>query len=255
MPGLTLCFGADVVHGLLHHCINVTREETVPPGSGTEIRRGFHPDLPARFQFSECGCRCVRPSPASDLAAPAAAAPLSPVPPVMLASSQASQPPVPTRSPRQFALCGGLGSASGGWGIDHGAGLSYAFPVGRSGLAARVQGDTVRFQDSGRGVGGITADATQNIFGATAVAEYTFHTSSGTVAPYLLGRLGFCFSSFSYDITVPGYGSDAGHTSDSDVGLALGGGVRFGGRFFAELRVIPFFSGGSMVPLMVGLRP
>ena len=156
---------------------------------------------------------------------------------------------------KPFSAYGGLGNASGGWGLGFGGGVGYAFHLSGVPVAIRVQGEFFHFQQSETTSGTtVSVSASDNIFGANAAAEYAFRTSKPSLVPYVIGGLGLYYSSAAVTVAAGGLGSTTGSAGTTSVAMAFGGGLRFGKSFFAELRVVPFFSGGTMVPIVVGMQ-
>lgn len=155
---------------------------------------------------------------------------------------------------KAFSIHGGLADASGGWGIGFGGGLGYSIALRNPQLSVRIVGEFFHFQDSERGFGSISASASDNVMGVSGLADYAFKTSSPSLVPYLVGGLGLYYQKVSASIDIPGYGSGSGEDSETSLALGFGGGLRFGGRFFAELRIVPLFSGGTLIPIVAGVR-
>jgi hypothetical protein len=145
----------------------------------------------------------------------------------------------------RFGLALGATLPMGDYGAADKMGINilgvFETPLAGSPLYLRVDGLYSSTAHDGPGVTGNTS-----ILGGTASALYHFSAPAATARPYLLGGLGI-------------YNYDPGASSQTKIGLALGGGVTFnlsGFNAFAEARYISIQTSGpstTLVPLSVGL--
>lgn len=203
--------------------------------------------------------------------------PVTPAPAAPSVPDAVSPPPesapngrVPRESPAKLALVASSGAVSpfrafagvlngsGGAGTGVGAGAGYTWAMPAWPVRIRAQALFARFsQSESISSGGftVTAKGTNNLIGVNATAIYEFRTSpQSSVHPYLLGGLGLYRESVTLRLEAGGE-SEQMNRSDSSLSLEVGGGLDLGRRFFVELRMVPFFSGGgSMIPLVAGMR-
>jgi hypothetical protein len=94
-------------------------------------------------------------------------------------------------------------------------------------------------------------DVTFMLLGAGVNGEFTFPTDNATVEPFVLGGLGVYYGKTTVDSDFPGIGDIEG--SDTELGITLGGGIRFARRWVAEaqFKMIDEF---DTIPLLIGFR-
>ena len=173
-------------------------------------------------------------------------------------SAVPARPPVqaPSGGGMQFTLLGGV--ATGEEGIDLGFAIGGSFEWDMAGWPVNLRVDPYIARHEGD-CGGF-ADCSLMIIGAGVNAAYDFPTSSGSRALplqgastgpswYVFGGLGIYRSSFDVDTDVPGFdfGGD-----ETDLGIQLGGGAKFGGRYRGEIRYMSIDS-FSTIPLLFGI--
>ncbi len=142
------------------------------------------------------------------------------------------------------------------------AGIAYGFDIEELGL----RGGVTYFLNENMRVGGdltywLTDDHTEHYWGETYSYSWTaleingnFHYlfyNEDDLIIYGIGALGIHYSRVSMDI--PGYGSES--SSDSELGLGIGGGVEYnigGFSLFAEPKL--FLSGFDQLKLNIGVR-
>ena len=97
---------------------------------------------------------------------------------------------------------------------------------------------------------GSDGDVSLNIFGVAGHVEYTFPTQNSDVEPFILGGLGFYYSKLNLD---DDFDDDLIDDSSTDLGISLGGGIRFAKRWVAEaqFKMIDEF---DTIPLLIGFR-
>jgi len=144
----------------------------------------------------------------------------------------AQQPATSTMGGPQWSLFAGVASGDGAFDIGLAAGgggrwRSADWPVG-------VRGDIYYAHhsgDIGSQFGGY--DVSVDMFGVTASAEYPFPTEN-KLKPYVFGGLGVFYSNRSAENDA--LFEDTDYDSSTDLGLAIGGGIRLTERFGLELR-------------------
>lgn len=174
------------------------------------------------------------------------------------ASAMAPRPPAqaPTAGGMNFSLLGGV--ATGEDGLDLGFVLGGSFEWDMVAWPVNLRVDPYIARHEGD-CGGFP-DCTLTLIGAGVNAAYDFPNTSrsrafpvqGTAAGptwYVLGGLGIYRSSLDSDDDIPG--ADFGR-DETDLGIQLGGGARFGQRYRAELRYMSIDS-FSTIPLLFGI--
>lgn len=175
-----------------------------------------------------------------------------------LSSAAPARPVVqgPTAGGMQFTLYGGV--ATGEEGLDLGFAIGGSFEWDMMNWPVNLRVDPYIARHEGD-CGGF-ADCSLLIIGAGVNAAYDFPTTSGARALpvqgaatgptwYVFGGLGIYRSSFDVDTDVPGFdfGGD-----ETDLGIQLGGGAKFGGRYRGEIRYMSIDS-FSTIPLLFGI--
>lgn len=163
------------------------------------------------------------------------------------ARSVAPQQPAATLTGPEWSLFAGIASGDGPY--DLGIALGGSGRWHRSDWPVAIRGDAYLAHhggDIGSQFGG--TDISINILGVMGNAEYTFPTTS-TISPYVFGGLGLFYKNSDIDDDVaPGY-DDRGYDSSLDLGLGIGGGLRFTPRFGLELRVTDI-GGFTTIPIV-----
>lgn len=143
---------------------------------------------------------------------------------------------------------------------DAGSGLDTGFNLeGLIGIHPRTMPIEFRGELMYHRFGVTGADGHQSILGIVPNVVYPFKTQS-RIRPYLIGGIGL------YHVSVTATGNFGGSTftatgSETDVGLNVGGGLRFPlsnsrASLFAEARFHDVFTSGSsmnMIPITVGI--
>jgi hypothetical protein len=142
------------------------------------------------------------------------------------------QPSSPTMTGPDWSVFAGI--ADGDNPFDIGVALGGTGRWHRSDWPVGVRGDAY-FAHHGGNIGtqfgGL--DLSVNIFGIMGGAEYVFE-NAGDLKPYAFGGLGVFYSNFSVDDDNE-FGDDD-YDSSTDVGLGIGGGLRFTPKFGVEVR-------------------
>jgi len=174
-----------------------------------------------------------------------------------LSSAAPARPVVqaPTGGGMQFTLLGGV--ATGEEGLDLGFAIGGSFEWDMVGWPVNLRVDPYLARHEGD-CGGFD-DCSLLILGAGVNAAYDFPTTSGARALplqgaatgptwYVFGGLGIYRSSFDVDVGIPGVDFE----DETDLGLQLGGGAKFGGRYRGEIRYMSIDS-FSTIPLLFGI--
>lgn len=160
----------------------------------------------------------------------------------------------PTGGGMQFTLLGGV--ATGEEGFDLGFAIGGSFEWDMLDWPVNLRVDPYIARHSGDCFG----DCTLLILGAGVNAAYDFPPMSGSRALpvqgsaagpiwYVFGGLGIYRSSFDVDSDTPGADFDSDET---DLGIQLGGGAKFGGRYRGEIRYMSI-DNFSTIPLLFGI--
>lgn len=107
-------------------------------------------------------------------------------------------------------------------------------------VAIRIDPYLARHGGGAYSIGSNRVDVSLTMVGVAGNAEYTFENTGSQVEPYVLAGLGMYHSSVS--------GGGGGST---DLGLDIGGGIRFAKRWAAEAQ-FKSISGFSSIPIMIG---
>jgi hypothetical protein len=156
------------------------------------------------------------------------------------------QQPAATTTGPEWSLFGGIASGDGAY--DLGFALGGSGRWHRSDLPVGLRGDLyVARHGGGDEFLGTNFDASVVFIGAMGNAEYVFPTTSA-LKPYAFGGVGIFYSRFSADYDGPGL-SDSFSDSGMDLGIGIGGGLRFTPRFGAELRFMDI-GGFTTIPVV-----
>lgn len=161
----------------------------------------------------------------------------------------------PTAGGMQFTLFGGVATGEEGLDLGFAIGGSFEWDMVDWPVNLRVDPYIARHEGECRGFD----DCSLLILGAGVNAAYDFPTTSGARALalqgpvtgptwYVFGGLGVYRSSFDADIGISGADAE----DETDLGLQLGGGARFGQRYRAEIRYMSIDS-FSTIPLLFGI--
>ena len=152
-------------------------------------------------------------------------------------------------APMSFTLLGGIATGEGG--LDLGIALagSFEWDVREWPVNLRLDPYVARHSGDCGGPGDIDCDLT--ILGAGVNVAYHFPVTANAPQWFILGGLGLYHSSFDIDSDVfPGF--DAGGSS-TDLGIQIGGGVRFGGgRYRVEARYMSV-ENFDTIPILFGI--
>lgn len=148
----------------------------------------------------------------------------------------------------KFTLFGGIATGDG---YDLGFAVQGSFRLEQPGwpVAIRIDPYVARHSgDFGYGLG--NTDVSLTMLGVAGNAEYTFKTSGSQVEPYILGGVGIYHG--SVDISNNASGFNAGG-ADTNLGLGVGGGIRFAKRWAAEahFKTINSF---DTIPILLGFH-
>lgn len=155
----------------------------------------------------------------------------------------------------EFSLLGGL--ATGDADYDLGLALAGTFEWDLVGWPVNLRVDPYFSRHSGD-CGPTFGDCSLTLLGAGGSLAYNFPTASGpTIGAtpaqrvwYIFGGLGIYRSSVDVDLDQVGLDGDV---SSTDLGLQLGGGVKFPNRFRVEVRYLSVEEFSSF-PILVGFR-
>jgi len=147
-------------------------------------------------------------------------------------------------APMTFTLMGGLATGDGPF--DLGLALSGSFEWDVRDWPVNLRLDPYLARHGGD-CGPSDCDLT--LFGAGVGVAYHFPASPNAPMWYVFGGLGLYHSSFDVDTNFPGFDD----SSETDLGLQIGGGFRFGnGRYRLELRLISVDSFDTL-PILFGI--
>jgi len=161
------------------------------------------------------------------------------------------QQPAAAMTGPEWSLFGGIASGDGAY--DLGIALGGTGRWHRADWPVAIRGDAYFAHHGGELAQG-TADVSLNILGVMGSAEYVFPTTT-SLKPYVFGGLGLFYSNANIDYQAdpdPNYRLD-GYDSSMDLGLGIGGGVRFTPRFGLELRVTDI-GGFTTIPIVAVLH-
>jgi opacity protein-like surface antigen len=143
-------------------------------------------------------------------------------------------------------LMGGLATGDNNLDVGLFFGASFGWDIRGTPLDIRFDPSLSRY-----GGGGVGYDASMLQLGIPAAVEYQFKTT-GRAKPYVMGGIGLYYSRYSYDVSTPGL--DVGVSdSNTELGIAIGGGVRLNSRFGLEGRIIDV-DAFTTIPLLLTWR-
>lgn len=161
-------------------------------------------------------------------------------------------------APMKFTLFGGIATGEGG--LDMGLAISGSFEWDMAQWPVNLRVDPYFANHSGEC--GPFADCSFRLLGAGVGVSYDFPTANGRRAPlplqgatagpawFVFGGLGIYNGSYSIDSDMPGF-DDAYSDSETELGIHLGGGVKFGGRYRVEARFMSI-SDFTTIPILFG---
>lgn len=168
-------------------------------------------------------------------------------------ASKASRVPAPVvqrgaGAPMTFTLLGGVATGDGP--LDLGLALSGSFEWDVRDWPVNLRVDPY-FARHGGDCGPFDCDLT--LLGAGVNAAYDFPASPSAPQWFILGGLGLYHTSFDRDDD-DGFPGDDDDRSDTDLGIQIGGGFRFGdGRYRLELRFLSV-DNFDTIPILFGIR-
>ena len=175
------------------------------------------------------------------------------VAPTALERAWSAPRPAPAVAPQQRRSGAGpsvelmVGIATGDGPYDVGPFLGVSFGWDAAGLPIDFRFDpSLAFHSTGG-----RYDANLLILGLPAAIQYQFRNSQGGPTPYIMGGLGLYYSNVSIDSGSPFV--DELDDSSLDLGIAIGGGVRFNERLGLEARVIDI-DGFTTLPILLTIR-
>lgn len=161
---------------------------------------------------------------------------------------------VPNRLPQQtkprtnptFTLHAGIATGDNSLDVGIMVGASFGWDLKGLPIDLRFDPSLARY---GGGDGNV--DLSSILLGIPVAAEYAF-TTTGKAKPYIMGGVGMYYNRVNVEVNTPGFGVD-GDASDTDLGIAFGGGVRFNEKFGIEGRVIDVNS-FTTLPILLTIR-
>jgi opacity protein-like surface antigen len=164
---------------------------------------------------------------------------------VARATSEA-QAQAPSRTNPTITLMAGIATGDNNLDVGIMVGASFGWDLKGVPLDIRFDPSLARYSGGSTGV-----DASLLKLGIPAAIQYDF-TTTGNTKPYIMGGVGLFYSRYSADINTPG-GNVGGSDSNSDLGITVGGGVRFNQRLGLELRIIDVDS-FTTIPILLTYR-
>jgi opacity protein-like surface antigen len=151
----------------------------------------------------------------------------------------------PARSNPTVTLLGGLATGDNSLDVGLFLGASFGWDIPGAPITFRFDPSLARY-----GGGGVGYDLSMIQLGIPAAVEYEFKTT-GRSKPYVMGGLGLYYSRYDVDGSgTPGVGATG---SDTEFGIAIGGGVRVTSRLGFEGRIIDV-GAFTTIPLLVTWR-
>lgn len=165
------------------------------------------------------------------------------------AALRAARAPVqaPADNGPKFTLLGGIASGEGPWNV--GLALSGSFEWKKPSWPVNLRLDPYVARHTGSGTAG--SDASLTVVGLAGAASYDFKTTS-SAKPYVIGGVGLFYESASFDAGLPGFGAYSVYDG-TDLGIALGAGLRLPGRLTLEGRFMHVDQFDTF-PLLLGIR-
>lgn len=152
----------------------------------------------------------------------------------------------PTRTNPTFTLHAGIATGDNQLDVGIMVGGSFGWDIKGLPIDVRFDPSIARY---GGGDGNV--DLSSILLGIPVAVEYEFATA-GKAKPYVMGGVGMYYNRVSVEVNSPGFGISR-TDSDTDLGIAFGGGIRFNERFGLEGRVIDVNS-FTTLPILLTIR-